>query len=94
MFKRFECGCIGFVTYGTELGAKHVWLVKACAGSRDEPPVGLCRRDSLQEKHSVKLTDAEVDALLGELAELVNAGNRLVELRMAFVAAGLTSREV
>jgi len=89
MFKRFECGCIGFVTFGHEPGSKHIWCVKPCDGDRDDPPYAIYRRDTLQEKKSTKLTDEQVDELMQVLADLVNDGNRLRDLQIAFKLAGL-----
>jgi len=89
MFKLYECGCIGFVTNGmaTEPGAKEIHCFKACdSGDRE---YAIHRRDTLQEKPSRKLTDAEICLLFAELGNLVDSGNALNELRCAMNVAGL-----
>lgn len=89
MFKKFECGCIGVVTFGHSPNEKHVWCVKSCDTGHNDPPYAIYRRDILQEQKSIKLTDEQVDELMRVLADLVSDGNRLRELQYAFKLAGL-----
>ena len=89
MFKRYECGCIGFVTNAMEPGKKRVTCFKAC-DTRDERELSIHRRDSLQDKPSRKLTDDEIERLFDELHMLVLDGHALRELRYAMRAAGVS----
>lgn len=90
MFKRYECGCIGFVVngMGPKPGSKRIYCFKACdeEGGR---ALGLFRRDTLQKKPSRKLADAEVEALFEDLANLICDGHALQHLRSALAVAGI-----
>ncbi len=88
MFKRYECGCIGFVTNAMEPGAKRVTCFKACDGDGERELAIIVAHD-LQEKSSRKLTDAEVEALFDELSSLVSDGHALRDLRIAMRVAGM-----
>lgn len=91
MFKKYECGCVGFVlnAMATEPNAKQVYCFKACDGEPRE--LSIERRDTLQDKPSRKLTDEEIEKLFEELSDLVRDGHSLHELRMAMRAAGIGS---
>jgi len=91
MFKRYECGCVGFVVNGmmTEPGGKQIWCVKACDADGVDNPYGLYRRDELQAKPSRMLKDDELHKLFRDLAQLVEDGHAMRELRIAFRGAGL-----
>lgn len=87
MFKRYECGCIGFVTNGMGPGPKRVTCIKACAIGLDSDQVSIRRQDHLALKASTKLNDDEIEVLFVELAALVDDGNALRELRVAMKVA-------
>ena len=89
MFRKYECGCIGFETPGYP--KKHVRSFYACDG-RDERPNSLHRHDKLAEKESRLLTDDEVRELLDTVAALVEDGYALRELRDALHIAGIKVR--
>ena len=88
MFKRYECGCVGFVTnaMATEPGAKRITCFKAC-DSDGERELSIHRHDMLQEKQGRKLTDAEIEELFAELASLVSDGHALRDLQIAMRVA-------
>jgi len=90
MFKRYECGCVGFVTNAMEPGHKRVMCVQAC--DEHERPYSFVRRDTLQEKPSRKLSDDEIEELLDVIAELVSDGYAMRELRCALRVAGIETR--
>lgn len=87
MFKRYECGCIGFVLNGGAIDpdAKRIWLVKACDRDRDDPEYCLCyssgRSSTLAHKTSEKLSDEKVEAIFDALGDLISDGYRYRELR-------------
>ena len=87
MFKRYECGCIGFVLNGGAVNPddKRVWLVKACDTDRDDPEFCLYyssgRSSSLAHKASEKLSDEKVEAIFDALGDLIADGYRYRELR-------------
>ena len=87
MFKRFECGCVGFVTRGMETDPhnKRAFVFKSCDGDG----LRIYEHSSLAIRPSVKLTDDEIEHLLLEVAPLVARGNALDDLQTALKAAGL-----
>lgn len=84
MFKRYECGCIGFVVYGmtADPDEKIIWLVKPCDPDGDRE-VGLSphRSASLARKASEKLTETEVEDVLQAIRDLVVDGYKFRDLR-------------
>ena len=80
MFKRYECGCIGFVLNGgaVDPDEKRIWLVKACDTDRDDPAYGLThtphRSSDLARKPSEKLSDEKVEAIFRDLHDLIVDG--------------------
>ena len=100
MFKRYECGCVGFVTNAMEPGAKRVTIFKTCDECNaprwtkrfaSPRPLTIARRDTLSDKPSRKLTDEEIEVMFDELSKLVDDGHALRELRIAMRALGVVS---
>jgi hypothetical protein len=88
IIKRYECGCIGFVSRGgmePTLQDREVICLRAC--DDHSRPYVIARRDSLREKPGVKLTENEIIELFDDIAELVRDGYALRELASAMRAA-------
>lgn len=84
MFKRYSCGCVGFVL------RSGIVCVKSCDSDGYSPAIQFYdRTDDLIRKSSEMLTDAEVEELIEEIGKLVNKGNALASLQSAMRAAGL-----
>ena len=85
MFKRYECGCVGFVIEETRPKAKIIWLVKPCDTHHDDPEYCLThspgRSTSLACKPSDKLDGHEVAEVLHDLGQLVADGYRFREIQ-------------
>lgn len=87
MFKRYECGCIGFVLNGGAVNPddKRVWLVKACDTDRHDPEYGFGysagRISTLARKPSTKLSDAEIESIFDDLGDLIADGYRFRDLK-------------
>ena len=87
MFKRYECGCIGFVLNGGAINPdeKRIWLVRACDTDRDDPEYrfgySAGRSSALAHKPSTKLSDAEIEGLFGDLGSLIADGYNFRDLR-------------
>lgn len=83
MFKRYGCGCIGFVVRGTGIDPsdKIIWLVKPCDGDPDDPEYCLeystGRSSTFANKSSEKLTEDEMQVILRDLGQLVSDGYRM-----------------
>jgi hypothetical protein len=94
MFKKYACGCVGFVTRGMEPEMKRVYAFRRCKRHALHP-----RREyevaelnlALAGQSSEKLADQHVEAMLDDLAELVSDGYALRELRRAMRTAGVGS---
>ena len=90
MFKRYSCGCIGFVLYGDDLARKRILCIKACDNDGRSPELDIHdRTESLRPKQSEKLSHREVADLMLDIGSLVDDGNRLRNLQNAFRGAGL-----
>jgi hypothetical protein len=87
VFKRYECGCIGFVLNGGAIDpdAKRIWLVRACDGHHDDPEYCLHyssgRSSSLAHKTSEKLSDEKIEEIFNALGNLIADGYRFRDLR-------------
>jgi hypothetical protein len=87
LFKRYECGCIGFVLNGGAVNPddKRIWLVKACDNNRDDPEYGFGysagRRSTLAHKPSTKLSDAEIERIFRDLGDLIADGYKFRDLK-------------
>jgi len=87
MFKRYKCGCIGFVLNGTEIdpAKKTIWLVKPCDGHHDDPEYAVTfnktRSETLASKPSEKLEDVAVADILHDIGQLVADGYRFREIQ-------------
>jgi len=87
VFKRYECGCIGFVLNGGAIDpdAKRIWLVKPCDTDRDDPEYCLRhsagRSSTLAHKPSTKLSDAEIESIFDDLGDLIADGYRFRDLK-------------
>lgn len=87
MFKRYKCGCIGFVLFEVKPDVERILCVKSCDGS--DRPYGFSERDDLALKSCRELTDEEREELFADIAELVADGYALQELRSALKVAGI-----
>ena len=87
MFKRYECGCIGFVVNGGAVDPddKRIWFVRACDSGCRDPEYGfrysVGRSSSLAHKPGVKLSDEQVEEILSDLGSLIADGYRFRSLR-------------
>ncbi len=80
MFKRYECGCIGFVICD-EAPPKRVYVVRPCDDDGgDLVNLIFRRRDALAMKTSRKLTPQEVVEILDELNVVVDEASKFREL--------------
>ena len=92
MFKKFECGCVGFVV--TDYHDKRViYRLIDCRQSGDFLDDGIDIREatsSLEVKASEKLPPEEVEELLKSLSSLVSAGHDMK--RMSFFLNAVLQR--
>ena len=93
MFKKYACGCVGFVTRGMEPEMKRVYAFRRCRRHAIDPQreYEIAELDFLAGQSSEKLADQHVEAILDDVAELVRDGYALRELRRAMRAAGVGS---
>lgn len=86
MFKRYECGCVGFVLNGDAIDPddERIWLVRAC----DDPNAPeycftytLTRSSTLARKSSESLPEYEVKTILSAISGLVADGYRFRKLK-------------
>lgn len=83
MFKRYDCGCIGFkLCAGPKSPDEGKILVfKACDVDGSDQSIAIYARPDLENRRSVKLTDSEVLVLLVEVGVLVDKGYRYDVIR-------------
>ena len=91
MFKKFECGCVGFVITGQSKPSLSscpyttIYRLIDCRQSGDFFEDGIDIREatrSLEEKASEDLPPAEIEELLKSLARLVSDGHDLKRLSL------------
>ncbi len=92
MFRKYECGCVGFEFNSAETDAskRRVRCFQSCDG--DEREHAIYERHGLSEKESRPLTDDEVEMLFNAISPLVDDGYAMRELRTALAVAGITVR--